>query len=218
MNKATNFRTILDSAKAIASFPDNNPFLQVDNYCSWCSITFDKVFRKHFSLAPGPSCSVPLVPCFWAPLQPSSLHHFECHCGRCSVTKSCPTLCDPMDCSAPGFPVLHYLPEFAQIYVQRCYLTISSSATLFFAFFPSRVFSNRLTLHIRWPEYWSFSISPSNEYSGLIFFRLEWFNLLATQGTLKSLPSSTIRRHQFFGTQPPLWSNSQIRTWLLKKP
>ena len=90
-----------------------------------------------------------------------------------------------MDCSTPGFPVLHYLSEFAQIYVQWCYLTISSSATLFFAFFLSRVFSNRLTLHIRWPEYWSFSISPSNEYSGLIFFRLEWFDLLATQGTLQ---------------------------------
>ena len=170
-----------------------------------------------WSQIPAARCILcPASELFYSPL---SLHHFECHCFCCcSVTKLCLTLCDPMDCSAPGFPVLHYLSEFAQIYVQWCYLTISSSTTLFFAFFLSRVFSNRLTLHIRWPEYWSFSISPSNEYSGLIFFRLEWFDLLATQGTLKSLPSSTIWRHQFFCAQPPLWSNTHIRTWLLEKP
>ena len=94
-----------------------------------------------------------------------------------------------MDCSAPGFPVLHYLPEFAQIYVQWCYLTISSSATLFFAFFPSRVFSIESALHVTWPKDWSFSfnISPSNEYSGLISFRIDWFDLLPVQGTLKIL-------------------------------
>ena len=67
-----------------------------------------------------------------------------------------------------------------------------------------RVFSNELTLYIRWPKYWrfSFSISPSNEYSGLISFRIDWINLLAVQGTLKTLLQHTIQKHKFFGTQP----------------
>ena len=67
-----------------------------------------------------------------------------------------------------------------------------------------RVFSNELALCIRWPKYWtfSFSISPSNEYSGLISFRIDWFDFLAVQGTLKEFFSSTIQKHQFFSTQP----------------
>ena len=70
--------------------------------------------------------------------------------------------------------------------------------------FPSiRVFSNELVLHIRWPKYWSFSfsISPSNEYSGLISFRIDWLDLLAVQETLKSLSDTTVQTHQFFGAQ-----------------
>ena len=81
--------------------------------------------------------------------------------------------------------------------------------------FPSiRVFSNESALYIRWPKYWSFnfSISPSNEYSGLISFRINWFDLLAAQGTLKSLLQHTAQKHQFFGVQLSLWSNSQIHT------
>ena len=73
--------------------------------------------------------------------------------------------------------------------------------------FPSiRVFSNELVLHIRWPKYWSFicSISPSNEYSGLISFRTDWFDLLAAQRTLKTLLQTTVQKHQFFSTQPSL--------------
>ena len=80
--------------------------------------------------------------------------------------------------------------------------------------FPSsRVFSDESVLLIRWPKYWSFSfsISPSNEYSGLISFRSDWFDLLAVQGTLKSL-QHTVQKHQFFGSQPSLWSNSHIHT------
>ena len=87
--------------------------------------------------------------------------------------------------------------------------------------FPSiRVFSNELALCIRWLKYWSFSFSirPSNEYLRLISFRIDWFDLLAVQGTLKSLLCTTIQKHQFFGTQPSLWSNSHIHTCLLKKP
>ena len=82
--------------------------------------------------------------------------------------------------------------------------------------FPSiRVFSNESVHHIRWPKYWSFSfsISPSNEYSGLISFRIDWLDFLAVQGTLKNLLSRTrIQKHQFFGTQLSLWSNSHIYT------
>ena len=113
----------------------------------------------------------------------------------CLVTKSRLILCDPTDCSTLGSSVLHCLPEFAQIHVHCvsdviqpfflcCSLLLSPSV------FPSiRVFSNESALCIRWPKYWSlsFSISPSNEYSGLIFFRIDWFDLLAVQGTLKSL-------------------------------
>ena len=83
-----------------------------------------------------------------------------------------------------------------------------------------KVFSNESALCIRWPKYWSFSfsISPSNEYSGLISFRIDWFDLLVVQGTLKSLIQNHIQRHQFFGTQLSLWSNSHIHIWLLEKP
>ena len=102
-----------------------------------------------------------------------------------------------MDCSMPGFPVLHCLLEFAQIYVHWVGDIIQLShlcCPLLFlpSTFPSiRVFSKELALCIRWPKYWSFSfnISPSNEYSRLIFFRIDWFDLLAAQGTFKSPPA-----------------------------
>ena len=87
--------------------------------------------------------------------------------------------------------------------------------------FPSiRVFSYESALCIRWPKYWSFGfrISPSSKYSGLISFRIDWFDLLAIQGTLKSLLQHTVQKHQFFGSQPSLWPNSHIHTWLLEKP
>ena len=88
----------------------------------------------------------------------------------CSVAQSCLTLCGPMDCSMPGFPVLHYLLEFAQNQVHWVGNAIQSSHPLLSpsppAIFPIiRVFSNQSALHIRWPKYWSFSISPSSEYS-----------------------------------------------------
>ena len=113
----------------------------------------------------------------------------------CSVAKLCPTFGNPMDCSILGFPVLYCPPEFAQTRV--CWIgdlvqpSHPLSPHLFLpSIFPSiRVFSNELALHIRWPKYWnfSFSISPSNEYSRLISFRMDWFGLLAVQETLKSL-------------------------------
>ena len=77
-----------------------------------------------------------------------------------------------------------------------------------------RVFSNESVLCIRWPRYWSFSfsISPSKEYSRLIFFGIDWFDLLAVQGTLKSLSNTTVQKHQLFGAQLSLWSSSHIQT------
>ena len=87
--------------------------------------------------------------------------------------------------------------------------------------FPSiRVSSMESVLCIRWPKYWSFSFSirASSEYSGLISFRMDWFDLLAVQGTLESLTPATVWKHQFFGAQPYLWSNSHIHAWLLEKP
>ena len=111
-----------------------------------------------------------------------------------SVTSSYPTLCHPMNCSMPDFPVLHCLTEFAQTQVHWISDAIQSSHPLLcpspaFNLSSIRVFSNELAFLIRWPKYWSFSfsISPSNEYSGLISLRMDWFVLLAVQGTLKSL-------------------------------
>ena len=111
-----------------------------------------------------------------------------------SVFQFCLTLCDPMDCSTPGFPVHHQLPELAQTHVHRVGDAIQPSHPLTSllhppSIFPSiRVFSKESVLHSRWPKYWSFSfnISPSTEHPGLISFRMDWLDLLAVQGTLKS--------------------------------
>ena len=111
-----------------------------------------------------------------------------------SVAQLCLTLCDPMHCSTPGLPVHHQLLEFTQTYVHRVSDAIQPSHPLLspsptFNLSNIRVFSNESVLHIRWPKYWSFSfiISPFNEYSGLISLRMDWLDLLAVQGTLKSL-------------------------------
>ena len=117
--------------------------------------------------------------------------YVTCHC--CSVTKSCPSLCDAMNCSTPGFPVLRYLPVCSNScpLSQWYYLTISSSAAPFSfclqSFPSSRSFPMSCLFASGGQKYWSFSISPSNECLGLISFRIDWFDLLAVQGTLKSL-------------------------------
>ena len=113
----------------------------------------------------------------------------------CQVTKSWLTLCDPMDCSNPCFPVSHQLLEFAQVHVHLIGDTIQPShplqpsSSFAFKFSQNQVFSNESPVCITWPKYWSFSfsISPSNEYSGLISLRIDWFDLLGFRGTLKSL-------------------------------
>ena len=115
-----------------------------------------------------------------------------CH----SVTKLCPTLCDLMDCSMSGFPVLHHLPEFANScplivsVMLSSHLLLCRPLLLLPSVFPSiGVFSSESALRIRWSKYWSisFSISPSNECSVLISFRIDWFDFLAVQGALESL-------------------------------
>ena len=128
-----------------------------------------------------------------------------------SVSLSCQTLCDPMDCSIPGFPVLHQLLEPAQTKVHWVGGAILLHPLLLLpSIFPSiRVFSSESALPIRWSKYWSFSfsISPSNEYSGLISFRMDWLDLLAVQGTLKSLlqhhssKASLLQHSAFFMVQ-----------------
>ena len=98
-----------------------------------------------------------------------------------------------MDCNTPGFPAIHHLPELVkltciELVMPSNYLILCHPLLLLSSNFPSnRVFSSELAFHIRWPKYWSFSISPSDEYSELISFRIDWFGLLAIQGTLKSL-------------------------------
>ena len=115
-------------------------------------------------------------------------------CKTCSVAQSCLTLCNPMDCSTPGFSVFHHLSELAHTHVywdgDAIQLILCHALLLLLSTLPSiRVFSNELALHIRWPKYWRFcfSISPSDEHSGLISFRMDRLVLLAVQGTLKSL-------------------------------
>ena len=110
-----------------------------------------------------------------------------------SVTQSCSTLCDPMYHSMPGLPVHHQLPELTQTHAHQVGDAIQPSHPLSSPSPPPippsiRVFSNESTLRMRWPKYWSFSfsISPSNEHPGLISFRMDWLDLLAVQGTLKS--------------------------------
>ena len=135
-----------------------------------------------------------------------------------SVAQSCLTLCDPMDCSMPDFPVHHQLLEFTQTQTHDSlksvmpsnHLILCCPRLLLLSIFPSiRIFSNESALCIRWPKYWSFnfSISPSNEYSVLTSFRIDWSDLLAVQGTLKSLlqhhssKASILRCSAFFIVQ-----------------
>ena len=100
------------------------------------------------------------------------------------------------------------------------HLFLCHPLSLMSSIFPSvRVFSNELVLCIRWPKYWSFSFSsnPFNEYPGLISFRIDWFNLPGVQGTARVFSTVAVQKHQFFGVQPSLCSNSHIHTWLLEK-
>ena len=123
-----------------------------------------------------------------------------------SVFQWCATLCDSMDCSMPSFTVHQQLLEHAKTHVHQVGDIIQPSHHLHPVFFPpsifpsTRVFSSESVLPIRWPKYWSFnfSINPSNEYSGLISFRMD---LLVVQGTLRVFFNTTVQKHHLFGTQ-----------------
>ena len=123
----------------------------------------------------------------------------------------------PMEQSMPGFLVtnsqsLLTLMSF-ELVMSSNHLILGCPLLLPLSIFPSiRVFSNESVLHIRWPKYWSFSISPSSEYSGLISFRIDWLDFLAVQGTLKSLLQHTVQKHQYFGAQFSLRSNCHIHS------
>ena len=140
-----------------------------------------------------------------------------------SVTQSCLTHCNPMKRSTPGLPVHHQLPESMSIelVMPSNHLILCRPLLLLPSSFPSiRVLFNESALRIRWPKYWSFSfsISPSNEYSGSISFRMDWSDLLAVQGTLKSLLQHHSLKDSILHAQPSLSSNSHVCIQLLEKP
>ena len=120
-------------------------------------------------------------------------------CCCCSVSKLCPILCDKVDCSIPGSSVLKFM--FIESLMLCNQLILCRPLLLLPSILSSiKVFSNESALPIRWPKYWSFSfsISPSNEYPGLISFRIDWFNLLAVQGTLQeSSPTPQLKSISF---------------------
>ena len=137
-----------------------------------------------------------------------------------SVAQLCPTLCDPMSCSTPGLlsitnsqSLLKLMP--IKSVMPSSHLILCRPLLLLPPIPPSiRVFSNESTLRMRWSKYWSFSfsISPYNEHPRLISFRMDWLDLLAVQGTLKSLFQHHSSKHNFFSTQLSLQSNSHIHT------
>ena len=158
----------------------------------------------------------------------ASPHQPQCwaQCRYCSVAQSCQTLCGPVDCSTPGFPVHHHprsllgLMSIESVMPSNP-LILCHPLLLLPSTFPSiRVFSNKSVLHIQWPKYWSFNfnISLSNEYSVFISFPMDWFVLLAVRETLKSLLQHHSLKHQFSGIQVSLESDSHIHLWLLEKP
>ena len=136
-----------------------------------------------------------------------------------SVAQGCPTLCDPWTAACQtSLSIINSrsLLELLSIVLVMPSIHLILCHPLFLpSIFPSiKVFSNESTLYIRWPKYWSFSfnISPSNECLGLISFRMDCFDLLVLQETLKVFSNTTVQKHQFFGTQISLQSNSHIHT------
>ena len=132
----------------------------------------------------------------------------------------------PWKCSTPGFPSFTISRSFlksmsVESVMPSNHLTLCHHLLFLPSIFPGvRVFSNESALCIWWLKYWSFSfsISPSNEYSVLISFRIDWFDLLAITGLSRVFFSTTVWKHHFFSAQPSLWSNSHVCTWLLEKP
>ena len=177
------------------------PYIDINQpWIYMCSLSWTPLPLPHHPIPLGhPSAPAPST-CLMHPTWtgelfttalPEKVFHYLYCC--CSAAKSCPNLCSHMDCSTPSFLVLQYLPEFAQTHVHWVGDAIQPSYPLWPllllpSIFPSiRAFPNESALCIRWPKYWSFSISLSDAYSGLISFRINLFDLLTVQGTLKSL-------------------------------
>ena len=167
---------------------------------------------------------------FWLWLQflgvcMSVQYYLVVHFQFSSVARSCLTLCDPLNRSTPRLPVHHQLPEFTQTHAHQVGDTIQPSYPLSSPSPPAPNPSQHQGL-FQWVNslyevdkvigVFSFSISRSNEHPGLISFRMDWLDLLAAQGTLKSLLQH--HKHQFFGAQLSSQSNSHIHTWPLEKP
>jgi len=137
-----------------------------------------------------------------------------------SVAQSCLTLCGPMRCSRPSFPFHHQLSELAQLMsiesvMPSNHLILCHPLLLPPSIFPNiRVFSNESALLIRRQKIWSFSfsINPSNNYSGLISFRNDWLDSLQSKGLSRDFSNTIVQKHQFFGSQLSLWPNSHIHT------
>ena len=132
----------------------------------------------------------------------------------CSVTKSCSTLCNLMDCSTPGFPLTHYLPEFAQIHI----LWVSDAIQLFHPLLSPFPPAFNLSWHQDLFQCFSLSISPSNEYLGLVSFRIDSFDLLAVQRTFKNFFQLHSSEALYFSVQPYLRPSSHTGKWPLEKP
>ena len=149
---------------------------------------------------------------------------YFCHC--CSIAKSCLILSDPMDCSMPGSSVLHHLPKFAQIHVHW----VSDAILPYDPLPPPSPFAVNLSKHqglFQW-------VSSSHQVTKVLelqcqhqsfqwifrvdSFSIDWFDLLQSRGLSRVFSSTIIQKHQFFGAQPSLWSNSHIHPWPLEKP
>ena len=136
------------------------------------------------------------------------------------VSQSYLTLCDPRDCSRPDFLIKHQFSELAQTPVHRVGDAIQPTHPLSSTWLPEIkisgiwVFSSESVFHIRWPEYWSFksSISPFNEYSGMISFSMDWFHLLELKRLSRVFSNTPVQKHHFFSVQLSLASNFDIHT------
>ena len=142
-----------------------------------------------------------------------------------SVTDSCPTLCDPMNHSAPGLPVHHQLQEFTRTHVHWVGDAIQSSHPMLYPSPPAFNLSQQQGL-FKWVNSLhqvakvlelKFNISPSNEHPGLISLSMDWLDILQSKGPLRVFSNTTVQKHQFFSAQLSLYSKSHIHTWILEK-
>ena len=149
------------------------------------------------------------------------LHPLNCPSVQfSSVPQSCPTLCDPKNCSTPGLPVHYQLPEFTQAHVHRVSDAIQPSHPLSSLSLPAlnpsqhQSFPRELTFRMKWPKYWSFSfsISPSKEQPGLIPLGWTHWISLQSKGLSRVFSNTTLQKHQFFGVQPSSQSKFHIHT------